>query len=32
VRTRDYKPFVYYRWAFALLVGAVALVRRAGVV
>jgi undecaprenyl-diphosphatase len=32
VRTRDYRPFVYYRWAFALLVVAVALARSAGVV
>ena len=32
VRTRDYRPFVYYRWAFALLVVAVALARTAGVV
>lgn len=32
VRVRDYRPFVYYRWAFALLVLAVALVRGAGVV
>ncbi|HEY5906634.1 MAG TPA: undecaprenyl-diphosphate phosphatase [Vicinamibacteria bacterium] len=32
VRTHDYRPFVYYRWAFALLVAAVALVRRVGVV
>lgn len=28
VRTRDYRPFVYYRWAFALLVFLVLLVRR----
>jgi undecaprenyl-diphosphatase len=28
VRTKDYRPFVYYRWAFALLVLAVVLVRR----
>ena len=27
VRTRDYRPFVYYRWAFAALVFAVLLVR-----
>jgi undecaprenyl-diphosphatase len=27
VRTRDYRPFVYYRWAFALLVLGVALAR-----
>jgi undecaprenyl-diphosphatase len=32
VRTRDYRPFVYYRWAFALLVAVVALVRHAGLV
>jgi undecaprenyl-diphosphatase len=32
VRTRDYRPFVYYRWAFALLVVVVALARSAGVV
>lgn len=32
VRTRDYRPFVYYRWAFALLVAALALVRQAGLV
>lgn len=32
VRTRDYRPFVYYRWAFALLVVGVALVRHAGLV
>jgi undecaprenyl pyrophosphate phosphatase UppP len=32
VRTRDYRPFVYYRWAFALLVAALALVRNAGLV
>ena len=31
VRTRDYRPFVYYRLAFAALVGVVLLVRRAGV-
>jgi undecaprenyl-diphosphatase len=29
VRTRDYRPFVYYRWAFALLLVVVYLVRRA---
>jgi undecaprenyl-diphosphatase len=29
VRVRDYKPFVYYRFAFALLVWGVLLVRRA---
>jgi undecaprenyl-diphosphatase len=29
VRTRDYRPFVYYRWAFAALVLVVFLVRRA---
>ena len=28
VRTQDYRPFVYYRWAFAALVLAVVLVRR----
>jgi undecaprenyl-diphosphatase len=28
VRTRDYRPFVYYRWAFAALVVAVWLLRR----
>lgn len=28
VRTKDYRPFVYYRWAFALLVVIVYLVRR----
>lgn len=28
VRTRDYRPFVYYRWAFALLVLAVLIARR----
>jgi undecaprenyl-diphosphatase len=28
VRTRDYRPFAYYRWAFALLVFVVILVRR----
>jgi undecaprenyl-diphosphatase len=27
VRRHDYRPFVYYRWAFALLILAVALVR-----
>jgi undecaprenyl-diphosphatase len=27
VRTRDYRPFAYYRWAFALVVFAVLLVR-----
>jgi undecaprenyl-diphosphatase len=32
VRTRDYRPFVYYRWAFALLVAVVALVRHARLV
>jgi undecaprenyl-diphosphatase len=31
VRTRDYRPFVYYRLLFAALVAAVLLVRRAGV-
>ena len=31
VRTRDYRPFVYYRLAFAALVGALLLVRRSGV-
>jgi undecaprenyl-diphosphatase len=31
VRTRDYRPFVYYRLAFAALVGILLLVRRAGV-
>lgn len=30
VRTRDYRPFVYYRWAFAALVGLVLLVRSGG--
>ncbi len=30
VRTRDYRPFVYYRWAFAALVFGVLLVRSAG--
>ena len=29
VRVRDYKPFVYYRFAFALLVWGILLVRRA---
>jgi undecaprenyl-diphosphatase len=29
VRTHDYRPFAYYRWAFALLVFAVLLVRGA---
>ena len=29
VRTRDYRPFVYYRFAFALLVWGLLLVRRA---
>jgi undecaprenyl-diphosphatase len=28
VKTRDYRPFVYYRWAFAALVLAVVLIRR----
>jgi undecaprenyl-diphosphatase len=28
VRTRDYRPFAYYRWAFALVVFVVILVRR----
>ena len=28
VRTRDYRPFVYYRWAFAALVAGVLLARR----
>ena len=28
VRTRDYRPFAYYRWAFALLVFVVILVRK----
>ncbi|HEV8255319.1 MAG TPA: undecaprenyl-diphosphate phosphatase [Vicinamibacteria bacterium] len=28
VRTRDYRPFVYYRWAFALVVITVLLLRR----
>jgi undecaprenyl-diphosphatase len=28
VRTRDYRPFVYYRWAFAAVVFLVLLVRR----
>jgi undecaprenyl-diphosphatase len=32
VRTRSYRPFVYYRWAFALVVVAVALARSARVV
>jgi undecaprenyl-diphosphatase len=32
VRTSSYRPFVYYRWAFALVVVAVALARTAGVV
>ena len=32
VRTSSYRPFVYYRWAFALVVVVVALARRAGVV
>jgi undecaprenyl-diphosphatase len=32
VRTGSYRPFVYYRWAFALVVVAVALARSAGVV
>jgi undecaprenyl-diphosphatase len=32
VRARDYRPFVYYRWAFALLVVAVALARAGRVV
>jgi undecaprenyl-diphosphatase len=32
VRTRDYRPFVYYRLLFAALVAAVLLVRGAGVV
>jgi len=31
VRTRDYRPFVYYRLAFAALVAVLLLVRRAGV-
>jgi len=31
VRTRDYLPFVYYRWIFAALVAAVLLVRGSGV-
>jgi undecaprenyl pyrophosphate phosphatase UppP len=30
VRTRDYRPFVYYRFALAALVFAVLLVRRGG--
>jgi undecaprenyl-diphosphatase len=30
VRVRDYRPFVYYRWAFAALVLGVLLVRGAG--
>jgi undecaprenyl-diphosphatase len=29
VRTRSYRPFVYYRWALALLVAVVLLARRA---
>jgi undecaprenyl-diphosphatase len=29
VKTRDYRPFVYYRWGFAALIVAVALVRSA---
>jgi undecaprenyl-diphosphatase len=32
VRTRDYRPFVFYRFAFAALVGLVALVRAARLV
>jgi undecaprenyl-diphosphatase len=28
VRTRDYRPFAYYRWAFALVVTTVLLLRR----
>jgi undecaprenyl pyrophosphate phosphatase UppP len=28
VRTRTYRPFVYYRWAFAAMVVIVYLVRR----
>jgi undecaprenyl pyrophosphate phosphatase UppP len=28
VRTRDYRPFVYYRWAFAAVVACVLLARR----
>jgi undecaprenyl-diphosphatase len=32
VRTRDYRPFVYYRFAFAAMVGTLALVRAAGLV
>ena len=32
VRTSSYRPVVYYRWAFALVVVAVALARSAGVV
>lgn len=32
VRTSSYRPFVYYRWAFAAVVVAVALARSAGVV
>ncbi len=31
VRTRDYRPFVYYRWAFAAMLVAVYLVRQARV-
>jgi undecaprenyl-diphosphatase len=31
VRTRDYRPFVYYRLLFAALVAAVLLVRGSGV-
>jgi undecaprenyl pyrophosphate phosphatase UppP len=27
VRTRDYRPFAWYRWAFAAMVFAVLLVR-----
>jgi len=29
VRTKDYRPFVYYRWAFSLVIVAVYLARRA---
>src|SRR5204863_7333572 len=31
VRTRDYRPFVYYRWAFAAMLVVVYLVRQARV-
>ena len=31
VRTRDYRPFVYYRWAFAAMLVIVYLVRSARV-